>query len=360
MWEIDAIASRILRHIYPAITKVSKIKKRIMKIKIDEAKQLSNKILRKIGFSDGDSHLITQNLIDGELTGRKSHGFVRLPAIKRNVEGGKLSTTHEEIEIVKETNSSLLINAKNKPGFIAIYKSLEKAIPKAKESGIVVVGIQDAEYCSGYIGSYATHAASNDLIFIGFNNSPGGLVPYGSKKELWGTDPITVGIPTNDVPVILDMASSKITWGELMVAKQEGRKIREGAAIDKDGNPTTNPEEAMAGGLLPIAEHKGSGLAFIVELLAGALTGSRVGQSVNGGWGTSYILINPAIFRPIEKFKRDVEIAIKELKNAPKAEGINEIYYPGEQSEKRKNENTKSGEIEINDNLHTALQEILK
>ena len=331
-----------------------------MKIKIDQAIQLSNDVLQKIGFSKTDSELITKNLIEGELTGRKSHGFVRLPAIKRNVENGKVSITHEDVEVAKETTTSLLINAKHKPGFVAIYISLDKAIPKAKESGVVVVGIQDAEYCSGYIGSYATHAAMQDMIFIGFNNSPGGLVPHGSKKELWGTDPVTIGIPTNTTPVVLDMASSKITWGELMVAKQEGRKIKEGVAIDKDGKPTTDPEEAMGGGLLPISEHKGSGLAFIVELLAGALTGSMVGQSVAGGWGTSYILINPAVFRPLGDFKKDVETAINELKNAPKANEVSEIYFPGEQSEKRKNASMKLGEIEINDNLYATLQETLK
>lgn len=331
-----------------------------MKLKLNKAKQLSLDILIKLGFSRNDSELITKNLIDGELTGRKSHGFVRLPAISRNVVIGKISTTHEDVDFVNETGTSLLVNAKNKPGFIAIYNSLDKAMEMAKKSSVVVVGIQDAAYCSGYIGSYATIAAENDLIFIGFNNSPGGLIPYGSKKELWGTDPVTVGVPTNNVPVVLDMASSKLTFGDLMVAKTEGNKIPEGVALDKDGKPTTDPIEAIDGGLLPIAGHKGSGLAFIVEILAGALTGSRVGYTVEGGWGTSYILINPALFRPIDQFKSDVESAIKELKNAPKADGFTDIYFPGEQSHNKKQESLKKGEIEIGENLYISLQELNK
>lgn len=327
-----------------------------MKIKINEARSLSIKILEKLGFSHKDSELITQNLIDAELTERKGHGLVRLPAIKRNIDRGKISTTEENIEVVKETPTSLLIDAKNKPAFIAIYKSLDIAIKKAKKSGVVVVGIQNAAYCSGFIGSYARKAVLKNLIFIGFNNSPGGLVPYGAKKDLWGTNPLTVGIPTDDIPVILDMASSKITFGDLLLARQEEKKIKKGVALDKNGNPTTDPEKALDGGLLPIAEHKGSGLAFIVELLAGALTGSRVGYSVKGGWGTSYILINPAIFRPINKFKNDIKTAMKELKTSPRAQGFEEIFFPGERSHKLRERNLKAREIEVSDSLYQELQ----
>lgn len=330
-----------------------------MKIKIKEAEKLSIKLLVKLGFSKGDAKLITRNLIDAELTGRKSHGFVRLPAIRRNIQRGKISTTHENIRFTKRTKTTLLVDARNKPAFIAIYKSLDKSIKKAKRVGVFIVGIHNAAYCSGYIGSYARRAAENDLIFIGFNNSPGGLIPYGSKKELWGTNPITVGVPTNDIPIILDMASSKVTFGDLLVTMQEGGRLEKDVALDKDGNPTTDAQKAIEGGILPIAEHKGSGLAFIVEILAGALTGSRVGNAIEGGWGTSYILINPAIFRPLDDSKSDIARAINELKSAPKAQGVKEIYFPGEQSYKLREKNLKKGKIEISDEMYSELWEII-
>ena len=101
-----------------------------------------------------------------------------------------------------------------------------------------------------------------------------------------------------------------------------------------------------------------SGLAFIIELIAGALTGSRVGYSVSGGWGTSYILINPAVFRPINEFKRDVDTAIAELKNSPKAEGIKEIYFPGERSQNVRNKQLNAGFIELSDKLFENLKDI--
>lgn len=329
-----------------------------MKIAIEKARETSNKILQKFGFSDEDAQLITRNLIEAELVEKRTHGLIRILALKKQMESEKITIKGEE-EIISESPIHLHINGKNKPGFIVIYKSLEKAISKAKESGIVMVGLKDLGYASSYIGDYAREATKEDLIFIGFNNSPGGLVPHGSKKELWGTDPLTVGVPTNSIPVILDMASAQITWGELLLAKQEGRTIEEGVAIDTDGKMTTDPSKAMEGGLLPFAGYKGSGLAFIVELIAGALTGSRVGYAVPGGWGTFYILIDPQKFRSLAEFKNDIQKAIEELKSAPKAEGFKEIYFAGEQSAKTREMNLKDGTLEIGDKLWDDLKGLI-
>jgi len=331
-----------------------------MNISIKDAEKLSSDVLRKLGFKLSDAKLITKNLIDGEITDRKSHGLVRLPVIKSKLEEGKVTNSQEDAEIVKETDSTLLFNAKNKPAFIAIYQSLREAIKRAKKTKIMIVGIQDAAYCSGYIGSYARVATENDLVFIGFNNSPSGLVPFGAKKRLWGTDPFTVGIPTHKIPVILDMASSKVTFGDLIVAKQEGNKIESNTIIDSGGKATTNPVEVLSGGgMLPIAGHKGSGLAFIIEILAGALTGSMIGTAVKGGWGTSYILVNPDVFRSLEEFKDDVGTAINELKSLPKADGVEDIYFAGEKSYLAMQRNLEAGNFKIEDSLFQKLQEII-
>lgn len=334
-----------------------------MKIKIYNAKKLSLQILTKLGFSDEEKELITQNLLEAELCERKSHGFSRLVSINKFVNAEKLDRTvyvnKEKIEIIKETPSSLHINAKYKAGFYVIYKSLEMAIPKAKKNGVVTVGIKNAGYATGFIGDYARRAAENNLIFIGFHSIFGDMIPFGSIKAIFGTNPFTVGIPAINTHVILDMASSKITSGEVVIAKNEGKQIKEGVAIDSEGNPTTDPAKVFSGGgILPIAGHKGSGLAFIIELLGGALTGSSVGFSVAGGWGSFYILINPELFRPINEFKADVHKAIDELKNAPKANGVFEILFPGERASKQREKNLKAGEIEISEKLFKMLNEI--
>lgn len=330
-----------------------------MKVEIDKAIELSLKVLTKTGFSLKDSKLITKNLVDAELSEKRTHGLIRLREIRKYVESGVVSTSGKT-EVIINKSTYLLIRANHKPAYIPIYESLDLAIKKTKKTGVCVVGIQNAEYGSGFIGSYARQAALSDLIFIGFNNSPGVLIPHGTKKALWGTNPFTVGVPTPDVPVVLDMASTQITWGDLMVAKQKNSLIETGVALNKQGQQTTDPVEAMEGGLLPIAGHKGSGLAFIIELIAGALTGSRVGQIVVGGWGTTYILINPKIFRPVDEFKRDVGEAIKELKSAPKLYGVSDIYYPGERSQQSRKNNINGGSIEVDEKLINDLEAVVQ
>jgi L-2-hydroxycarboxylate dehydrogenase (NAD+) len=329
-----------------------------MIIKIQEAESLAKSALTKLGFGDESSNLIIKNLLEAELADKKTHGLIRIPALKKQIDSGKINVSESPLDVISETSFSIHFDGDYKSGFIVIYQSLEKAIKKAKQSGMVSVGLKDLSYASGFMGAYARVATENDLIFIGFSNSAGGLIPHGAKKELWGTNPITIAVPTNTDPVILDMASSMTTWGSLMVSKQEGKPLPNGVALDAEGEITTDPEKAMEGGLLPFAGHKGSGLAFIVELLAGALTGSRVGYSVEGGWGTFYILLDPKIFRPLADFKADISKAIEELKNAPKANGVNEIYYAGEQSNKLRSSHLQSGEIEVSDKLLAELKNI--
>lgn len=326
-----------------------------MKIKIDEAKHISISNLESLGFSSEEAELITNNLIDAELAGRKSHGFIRLISFKVQANEGKLNTKKLVIDVINESFVSLHIDGHYKLGYGIIYKSLDLTFKKVKISKIVSVGIKNV-VMTGYIGGYARKAVENDLIFIGYHNSPARLIPYGAKTSLWGTNALTVGIPAVGPPIILDMASSQITFSDLLMAKNEGRKIRQGTALDNNSKPTTDSAKAMLGGLLPFAGHKGSGLAFIIELLGGILTGSTSSNNLHSNWGSFYILIDPTLFRPLVDFKKDVKVAIDELKNAPRAEGFKEIYFPGEQSYKRRQQQLTEGVIELDDKVLKSIK----
>ncbi len=330
-----------------------------MRISLDQVISMSYQILAGWGFHDDEIGYINRNLLDAELSGRKTHGFVRLLSFKNQYDKAKLDTKPLVLNVISQSPVHLHIDGKNKLGFGVLYEALKLAIPKAKQSGLVAVGVKNTGV-TGFIGSYAREAVKEDLIYLGFHNSTGGLIPYGSIKEMWGTNPLTVGIPTFDIPVILDMASSQITWGDLLVAKNENKQLKEGVALNSNGEVTTNPIEAMGGGLLPFSRHKGSGLAFIVELLAGAVTGSRVGNNVPGEWGSFFILLNPELFRPLDEFKKDVQTAVSELKNSPKANGVSEIFFAGEKSYKLYKQNLENGYFEISDKLYNDLQNLGK
>ncbi len=331
-----------------------------MNISIQDATDFSIKILKSYGFSQEEAELTTENFIEGELTGNKSHGLVRLPWVKKFIDLGKIKVTDEEPEIKKETPVSILLDGKGKTGFYVVNKLLELGIAKVKTSGMVALGTTNTSPTSGLVGFYARKAAEHDLISLHFNNSTGFVVPFGAKNALWGTNPVTVGMPSKDQPVILDMATSKINAGDVISAKSFGKNLEEGNTVDGDGKPCIDPNVVYdEGGILPIAGHKGSGLSFIVELLAGAVTDSKIGMSKEGGWGTFMILIDPSIFRPLEEYKQDVTNAISELKNADKMPGFDEIYYPGEQSQRKRENSLAAGSIEVEDKLRNQLREIL-
>ncbi|MFW5703125.1 MAG: Ldh family oxidoreductase [Candidatus Dojkabacteria bacterium] len=333
-----------------------------MKLEISDAKTLSIRILKGFGFSKEEAELSTENFIEGELTGKKSHGLVRIPWLKKKIETGSISLDKEEIEIAKETPVSILIDGKKKTGFYVVNKALDLGIEKVSKSGICVVGTTNTSEASGLIGLYARKAAEKDLIFIGFNNSPSAVAPYGSSEKMFGTNPFTVGIPYNNSAVILDFATSKGNVGDVLKAIQEGETLPKKTYLDKNGNYTTDPtlvfSQNVIGALLPIAGHKGSGLGFIVELLGGALTSSRVGKTIEGGWGSLMILIDPNIIRDLEDFKSDVQAAIGELKSSRKMEGFEEIFYPGEQSQRRRQQALEQGYIEIDDKLYSQLMDL--
>jgi LDH2 family malate/lactate/ureidoglycolate dehydrogenase len=326
-----------------------------MRIKINEAEKLAVAFLERLGFSGEEPKLITENLLESELAGKKTHGFIYFLILKKQANEGKLNTDKLKINIIRETPVSLYIDGNHKLGYGIVYKSLDLAFEKARVSKIVSVSIKNLGL-TGYVGAYARKATENNFIFLGFNSSPAALVPYGSKKNLWGANPLTIGIPADDIPVILDMASSRVTRGNLMLAKMAGKQIRPNVAIDANGQLTTDPAKAMAGGLLPFGGHKGSGLGFIVELLAGILGGSRANSVFsNDGGGCFYILIDPTLFRPLGDFKKDVKVAIEELKNSPKMDGFKEIYFPGEQSHKLREKQISENSVEINDDIINRL-----
>lgn len=333
-----------------------------MIIKIEELIEISKQALKNIGFVEKDVETILNHTLTAELEGKKSHGVVRIVKLKNQVASKQIDITSDDPEITKETPISLHVDGKSKTGLVVVEWALNKAIEKAKTNMVCFVGTKDVGPVTGMIGYFARKVSKENLILLGFNNSPSGLTPFGSKESLWGTNPFTVGIPTNnpDLPIILDMASSKMTFGDVMIHKVLGKELPQGVSVDEEGNPTTDPNKAVDGSQLPFEGRKGSGLAMIVEILAGPLVGSKGGNAVKGEgeWGSFFVLINPELYRPIDELKSDVDTMIQELKNSKKQDGVEEIFYPGEKSGKKYLSNLEVGEVEIADSLIQDLKNI--
>ena len=241
--------------------------------------QIIIKILKKNGLSLKHAKICSNALINAELVGAHSHGLSRLKMYCDRIQK-KVINAKPKIKIKKISQSITQIDANNCIGFVAADIGIKQAIKNAKKTGIGLVGIKNSGHY-GLSGYYAERAVKKNLIAFCFTNAPPAIAPYGAKKSLFGTNPICFGTPTSSrIPFILDTSVAMINRGKIRVAARTGKKIPEGVALDKFGKPTTDAKKALAGVQLPIAGFRGSGLAWMVDILSGVFTGGNHGGKV--------------------------------------------------------------------------------
>jgi LDH2 family malate/lactate/ureidoglycolate dehydrogenase len=276
----------------------------------------------------------------------------------------KLINPKPKIKIKKISKSITHIDANNAIGFVAGNIGIKNVINSAKKSGFGLVGIKNSNHY-GLSRFYAEEAVKNNLIVWCFTNAPPAIAPYGSKKALFGTNPICFGTPTgNKIPFILDSSASIINRGKIRRAEKLGLPIPYGAALNKYGKPTTNAKEALEGVQLPISGYKGSGLAWMVDILSGVFTGASHGGKVKDPFddftgpqnvGHLFIAIKAQTFIG-KSYLHEIRKNIKAVKKLPKTNNIKKILYPGEKKYDNYKKNLKKN-IKIPDNI---LKEISK
>ena len=316
-------------------------------MKQKKLKIILNQIFQKHNLSKNHSEIVSNYLIKAELLGAPSHGLARLKMYCDRIKK-KLIKAKPKVKIKKISNSISYVDADNSIGFIAADIGIKQAIKNAKKTGIGLVAVKRSGHY-GLSSFYAEQAVKNNLLVFCFTNAPAALAPYGAKKSLFGTNPICFGVPTGKTPFILDASTSIINRGKIRKASKLGKKIPYGVALDKFGNITTNANEALKGTQLPIASFKGSGLAWMVDILSGVITGSSHSGKTKDPFddfsgpqniGHLFITINPKIFVG-KNFLKEMKINISRIKRLPKAKGFSSILYPGERKNKtyRKNLN---------------------
>jgi len=316
-------------------------------VKQKKLKIILNQIFQKHNLSKDHSIIVSDYLIKAELLGAPSHGLARLKMYCDRIKK-KLIKAKPKIKIKRISNSISHVDADNSIGFIAADVGIKQAITNAKKTGIGLVAIKRSGHY-GLSSFYAEQAVKNNLLVFCFTNAPAALAPYGAKKSLFGTNPICFGVPTGKTPFILDASTSIINRGKIRRASKLGKKIPYGVALDKFGNITTDANKALKGTQLPIATFKGSGLAWMVDILSGVITGSSHSGKTRDPFddfsgpqnmGHLFITINPKIFIG-KNFLKEMKINISRIKRLPKAKGFSSILYPGERKNKtyRKNLN---------------------
>ena len=324
-----------------------------MEIDLKELEGLTTKALKRFGYDDDETATIRDFLFYAQLRGN-NQGVVKLigKGIPKDKEAG-------DIIIEKETALSARINGNQNQAMIVVKKALGMAVGKAKSKGIGIAGTFNTATSSGAIGYVASQIAEQGLVGIVLASSPPSAAAAGSYEPIFGTNPIAVGIPAKDNPIVLDMTTAAMAFYGLIEADTAGEKIPDDVAFDNQGNPTTDPGAAMDGALRSFdRSYKGSGLAMIVEILAGPLVGAAcagVGDS-SKNWGHLVLAFDPDLLGNRDEFFNHVTTLIEKVKATKKLPGIDEIYVPGERGNHQTDRIRISGRIEIEENLLAELR----
>ena len=333
-------------------------------MKIDKLSIVLNKIFNKHGLNKFHSKICSDALINAELVGAQSHGLSRMKMYCERIKK-KLINPQPKIKLKKISNSITHIDGDNSIGFVVADLGIKKVIENAKKTGIGIVGIKNSSHY-GLSGYYAEQAVKKNLICMIYTSAPPAVAPHGASKSLFGTNPICFVSPTgSNVPFILDTSMSVINRGKIRFASRTNTKIPKGVALDKSGKPTINPNKALEGVQLPIAGYRGSGLAWMVDILSGVLTGSSHAGEVKDPFddfsgpqnvGHLFIVFKNNLF--VKNFNSRVRYNFIKIKKLPKVKGVKEIMYPGQNKYARNRVNSKK-RIKISNQIRIEMKELL-
>jgi ureidoglycolate dehydrogenase (NAD+) len=290
--------------------------------------------LEKVGVPPPEASLVAESLVQTSVWGIDSHGILRLTHYLRRLTIGSVKAA--AVPVVMRTGPvTAQIHGEDGLGIVHATLAMETAIEMAKEAGVGVVGVGHSSHC-GALGLYTRMATAEHLVGIAFTHSSSVVVPHGGRDKYFGTNPLSIAFPrAGGEPVCLDMATSQVAWNKVLNARIEGYELDPGLAVDSQGNATTDPQNARAaiplGG--PIYGYKGYGLAFMIDLLCGAMNGMTFGPYVNSMYeeldkprkiGHLAIAIDPGRFAGARTLETTVEAVVQDLKRR------GDILFPGE------------------------------
>jgi len=317
------------------------------------------KFMEKLGVPADDAAMVGDILIEADLRGVSSHGLIRLSSYYGNRLKAGYMNPETITKVIKETDTTLSFDGGNGLGQVNGYRAMKACIEKAKTSNISVATVKHSNHY-GIAGYYAMMALSEDMIGISMTNSQPLQAPTFGRTAVLGTNPIAVAAPSGkEYPYVLDMATSVVAIGKIKVYEKKDEKIPVGWGLDDNGTVTDDPKKVQSGGpgaLLPLGSteelrsYKGYGMALLVDILCGALSGSATLTNVGfphepreSDVGHFFMAIKVDAFRPIIDFKSQIDNMVRLLKNSPKAVGQETIYIAGEKEYVAAEENRKKG-----------------
>jgi LDH2 family malate/lactate/ureidoglycolate dehydrogenase len=328
-------------------------------------KELVAEVAQAAGCSPGDARLFADALVEADVYGGSTHGVSRLGIYLRRMRSG-LIDPRAELRVEQGRAAVMLVDAGSGLGQVQAMRTLERLEPVAREHGVAAASVRSSGHF-GTLAYYCAWAARRDMILIATTNAEPAMAPYGASEAVFGTNPIGAAFPTGlGFPVTVDLATSIVARGNIIVAARRGEPIPTGWAVDAAGNPTTDAEAALAGAVLTMAGHKGYALAFLVEILSGVLSGAAFGTEVGSMYkhmdrkqnvGHFFCLLDIAAFMDVAQFKERIDALAATIKGRRKLPGVNEIFLPGEIEHRASLENRRLG-VKLDQKTVQELEEL--
>src|SRR5918911_864667 len=326
------------------------------RVAADRLRRIAEELLVGAGTPREEAEIVARHSIDANLAGHDSHGIIQIPTYIERIKVGHI-VPGAPWTIVQESPTTTVVDGHWGFGYVVTERAMRLTIDKARSANVAAATV----FRQGHIGRLASYtlmaaeAGMIGLITADSGRSPKAVAPFGGREARLGTNPISIAVPSDlDAPFYLDMATSAVAAGKIALSVARGEQIPQGWIIDAKGRHTTDPTQYRKGGaLLPLGGtegYKASGLAAMVEVLCGLLTGLGFGIEPTGRHndGTFMAVFNVAAFRPLKDFKKEVAEFARYLKSTPPSEGSKGVFYPGEVEYLREQERRKNG-IEVED-----------
>lgn len=316
------------------------------------------------GVPQKDAHLLSDSLVAAELWGHSSHGMLRLPWYVERLRSGVMKANTQSQTVV-DSGALVVIDGCDGIGQVLTAQATHLGIERARLHGVSAVGVRNSNHFGTAAYFTRMSAEAGCVAFLATNASPA-MAAWGGKQKTIGTNPWSIAAPAGQRGVaVMDIANTAVARGKIYLAAERNKPIPATWAADESGRPTTNANEAVHGLILPMAGHKGYVISFMMDVLAGVLTGSKFGSEVVGpydptkpsGCGHMLITIDINALMPRADFEKRMEALIQEVKDSPTAEGIENIFFPGELEDINTQGHLKTG-IEVAEKTWASLQKL--
>lgn len=330
----------------------------------EELEGLVAQLATGVGVPAEDAAVFAEALVDADLRGTSTHGVSRLNIYLKRIDAG-LIDPRAALKVDRQTGSIFSLDAGNGLGQVQARKALDLLMPLAQQNGVAAATIRNSQHF-GALSWYCNLAAKQRLVLLAMTSCEPAMSPQGGYSAFFGTNPIAASFPTGKgFPVKIDLATSTVARGNIIAAQKRKQPIPAGWALNREGEVTTNADEALAGTVLAMAGHKGYALALMVEIFSSVLSGAAIGPDIGSMYkdldrkqdvGHFFCLFRVDAFLDYSEYLRRIDQTIDRIKASKKRPGVEEILVPGERSARAARINLLEG-IPVSDDTLSELQQ---